>query len=148
MDAVPQIVGRELVIALFGGWPDFHDAEVMRLGLERPAGGVTGGPSLEAALLTCDVSSEVGSDGFYRVRSRALVQLRFVDVADVSIEGFNGKNVVDCLSFAPVSEPRGALQGWRVSFDPCYGFQATFTCRQIEVAAVTPCDEQGRPARG
>lgn len=34
---MPVIAGAELLTSLFGAWPSFHDAEVLRLALDRGA---------------------------------------------------------------------------------------------------------------
>jgi hypothetical protein len=34
-NAIPQIDGAQEVSAIFGGWPSFHDAEVLQLALVR-----------------------------------------------------------------------------------------------------------------
>jgi hypothetical protein len=35
MDERPDIIGADRVLATFGRWPSFHDAEIVRLHLER-----------------------------------------------------------------------------------------------------------------
>jgi hypothetical protein len=66
VEEVPSIAGAEQLVAVFGYWPSFHDADVVELRLYRRAQGEGGyGPTLEALLHAFDfeATGRMGSDG-------------------------------------------------------------------------------------
>jgi len=76
---VTQIIGAERLISVFGHWPSFHDAEVVRPSLERAARAPATHecPRVNAETHAFDRTSEVGSDGTYVLRNKSLVTLEF-----------------------------------------------------------------------
>jgi hypothetical protein len=62
-----EIYGAELVTAIFGSWPSFHDAEVVRLRLERTEK-YDSGPSLHTDVHTFEVTSDIDVQGRYVLR--------------------------------------------------------------------------------
>ena len=87
-----DLPGAELLTEVFGRWPSFHDAEVVRLSLERrePYGA---GPDLVADVYAFEMTEKVGPDGAYVLRNQVLVTFRFsgVDCIDIkaSLDFFN-----------------------------------------------------------
>ena len=94
-----------------GALPDipFHDAEVLAIRLDRE------GPTLE-------LDVEV----FAQLPEAQLVRLRFTDVCDVEIGGFNGQNVL----FDLVVEPGGDGL-FTISLQSSYGVGGSFRCAGI-----------------
>jgi hypothetical protein len=54
-----------LLTNIFGGWPSFHDAEVLELRLDRNG---PGGVELHAKVHLFETTSEVTPEGFYRLQ--------------------------------------------------------------------------------
>src|SRR4051795_12352549 len=101
MEEVPRIAGAEQLVAVFGYWPSFHDAEVLWMRLDRRAHGEgCYGPTLEALIHAFDfeATSPVGSDGRHALRRSVLVHLRFRDVDGLRVEGFNFQNKLHGLT--------------------------------------------------
>jgi hypothetical protein len=63
-ESLGQILNSEALTGVFGSWPSFHDAEVLRIRLNRSGPGTS--PALEADIHLFEISPEVGPDGTYR----------------------------------------------------------------------------------
>ena len=135
------IVGADRLTGHFGGWPSFHDAEVVRLVLDRHG---TDGPTAELVVHVWSVGAEVDPDGRFPRREHALVRLLLERIASVDLAGFNHQNVL--FSLDVVAETVGGTEGVRVTLDPSFGVGGSIVCRRVVVADVRPCDETGRPS--
>jgi hypothetical protein len=134
---MPVIAGAELLTSLFGAWPTFHDAEVLRLALDR--GHPTGDrPSLEADIYTFEITPETDARGYYVLRHEVLVTLRFEDIEDLDLSGFNEQNVLFALTMTDTPATSNPSAPWEVSFHSSYGLGAYFKCRSIEVRGARP----------
>src|SRR5688572_5856859 len=85
-----SISGFSNVAAWFGGWPSFHDAEILQICLNRV------GRSF-VRILTWQTEGEVDERGFYLQKKHAVVTFLFDDVQDVSLKGFSEQNVISGL---------------------------------------------------
>jgi hypothetical protein len=72
-----KIAGADDLIKLFGHWPSFHDAKVVRFVLDRSDASKSG-PSILAQVHTFAVTDEVGGDGAYVLKNHTLVSFRFL----------------------------------------------------------------------
>src|SRR5947208_230597 len=109
------ILGAERLTALFGHWPTFHDAEVVRLVLDR-ADRVPGrheSPRLTVEVRAFEITSEIGPEGRYVLRDESLVTLEFREVVDLQMTDFNCQNALFGLQINDVTE----RQMERVRFD-------------------------------
>ena len=92
----------EKLANIFGYWPSFHDAEVLDLHLWRGhidrENKVYKFPVLTLKIHAWELTSEVDSNGYFVLRHHTLVMLRFRDVKDFRMEGFNQQNAI----FGPV----------------------------------------------
>jgi hypothetical protein len=145
MDVLDSIVSADTLVAAFGHWPSFHDAEVVWIRLDRRPCGAGDGPTLEALVHVFETTGEVGSDGCYVRRHHVLVHLRFRDVAGLRLEGFNQQNALFGLAISHLGERQGEHVQFDARFDPAYGVDGSFQCQAVEVVTVTPCSENGEP---
>ena len=121
------------LVRIFGRWPSFHDAEVLRVILDR-TGSV---PTLEVQIHVFEMTSELDRAGHYLNRNDTLVTLRFLNVVLEELGGFNEQNVLFEMSIA--STPDTPVERrLRVEMSSSYGFGATFDCEQAEVVEVKP----------
>ncbi len=127
-DVESRIANSQLLTGIFGTWPSFHDAEVVRLCLDRDG---AAGALLEADIHLFEMTSEVTPDGFYRHRHDTMATLRFAGVDELSVVGFNHQNVLSELSLAE----NPSHTGWEVSFDASFGVAIQFSCESISVLA-------------
>lgn len=135
-----RIEASQKLTMIFGRWPSFHDAEVIEFSLRRD--------EASAVILTTivhlwDMTSEVDQKGFYVLRNHTLVTIRFHDVEDIKMEGFNHQNVIFGLEILEEEPSRGIPPSFTVSFDPSYGIDAAFKCTRIEVVETVACNEKG-----
>ena len=78
------------------------------------------------------VTSELDARGYYVLRYHTLATLRFHDISELQMEGFNHQNAIFGLSItsAPIE---GFPQRAQVEFEPAFGITATFYCLRAEV---------------
>lgn len=132
------IRGAEQLIAVFGYWPSFHDAEVLRVALSREGTGVDHrSPWLELDVYAYDTDGTLTPDGYYRLTNEVIVSFRFHGVDAVKLEDFNGQNVLWELTIAPAVDPDGEPV-LEVELPSTYGLAGSFRCRAAEVVDVRP----------
>jgi hypothetical protein len=114
MDERPDIIGADRVLATFGRWPSFHDAEIVRLHLERDG------------LSTISIQL-VGPDG--RCKGGRIVTFTMERINDLSLDGedVNRQNVISGLF---VENTDG---GTKLTFGPCYGLNGRITAEVVSV---------------
>jgi hypothetical protein len=144
-EVVDRISGAEKLVAVFGYWPSFHDAEVVWLKLDRRPNENGLSPTLETQIHAFEITNEVDERGYYILRNHVLVRLRFLDVVELRLDGFNHQNVLFELELSDLRERQWEHIFFEVHFDSSHGMGASFQCHAIEVVEVTPCDEKGIP---
>lgn len=146
MDVHERIEGAEKLVAVFGYWPSFHDAEVLWLRLDRrPVLEDIFGPTLEVMVHTFEITSEIGPDGAYVLRHHVLVQLRFHFVDLVKLRDFNHQNALYGIRFKDIRANQWELANYEISLDGAWGLVGSFICKAVEVVDVTPCNKEGEP---
>lgn len=131
------IRGHEELVALFGRWPTFHDAEVLSIALMRDEGRRLTGPVCTAVVCPIGEPGAPAEEG-------PLVTLRFYDVYDLHLRGFNHQNPILGLEVVPFDAARGsqALAPGRLEvtfMEVAEGdFGARFTCSRVEVVSLQP----------
>ena len=128
------VKNRELLESVFGRWPSFHDAEIHSICLTRTSEPL---PQLDAKIHLWHMTSEIDAKGNYLLTQHTLVTLRFSEVSDVTLEGFNNQNVLSGLSFTASTDEDGA-PALSVSMPTVYGCDAAFKCQRITVLSVEP----------
>lgn len=126
MSTADRIVGSEKVIAIFGRWPSFHDAEVFEFNLDRR------GPDLRTSIYVFAMTSE----------NQSMVALRFCGLTGFAADGFNEQNVLSDLHITDISGEQLKGMNFEVAFAGIYGVTAKFRCRSIEVESVEPMKER------
>jgi len=144
VEAVELIAGAKQLVAVFGYWPSFHDAELLWLRLDRRAhSDGCYGPTLETLVHAFEMTSEVDADGYYVLRHHVLVHLRFLDVMELRLDGFNYQNALMGLTFTDLRDRQMERVRWAVHFNSAFGVDASFQCYAIEVVSVVPCSKAG-----
>jgi|SRR5690348_5668811 len=131
---------------IFGYWPDFHDAEIVEALFSR---GDTEPfekrhPTLTAKLHTWKVTGEVDARGYHVLSHHTLATLRFHDIEDFCMEGFNRQNVISELRIEQQERKDGSSPFFTVKFWACYGMGAIFKCAGVEVVEAVPCTKSGK----
>lgn len=132
-----KIAGAEKIIERFAYFPTFHDAEVLRIVLERDD------LSASLRLLVPEFKDKT------QVCS-VEVELRFLDVEKLELENFNYQNVIGSLTFREVVEKTEysseEVPRIYVDLDPVFGVWSTFSCSGVEVTDVsTSARQTGAP---
>jgi hypothetical protein len=120
-EIIASIPGALEFVQWFGGWPSFHDAEVLGVSLDR-----TGGTTIR--LHTFKMTSEVRADGCYRATKHAVVIFALEQVQGLDLNGFNNQNVISGLEVERVGE------GFVLELSPCYGLAGHITAAKISLA--------------
>ena len=111
----------------FGFWPSFHDAEVVRLHLNRRG-------FSKLAVHTWEMTKNLDSKGCYELVKHVVVEFILEDVSDLSLESFSGQNVIFGLAIDKIET------GFRLTLDPCYGLSGSIVAQSVFIR-LTP----GRP---
>lgn len=135
------IDGSNKLTEIFGHWPSFHDAEVIDLQLWR--GDVDPGrnswvlPVLTVKLHVWDFGPELDSSVLHH---STLTTLRFHDVEEFRIDGFNHQNPIFGLLISRRERTDGPSPFFAVELQPVglENIQASFHCSRVEVVDATP----------
>lgn len=132
-----DIPGSELLTSVFGYWPSFHDAEVVRLELVRvhPYGA---GPDLLADVHTFEITDEVDAKGYFVLRHHVLVSFRFRGVDQLRLEDWNNQNALMGLRITDIRSRQLDALKYEVHFDSSFGVDARFLCRSVAIESVKP----------
>jgi hypothetical protein len=136
------IEGSEKLTSVFDYWPSFHDAEILEFNLWRgdvqPQEKKYIFPVLTTKIHLWEITAEVDSRGYLVLRHHTLATVRFHDVDNFRMEGFNHQNAILGLHFT--TEDRGEVLPPYVcvEFEPAFGISATFRCSRVEVVDAKP----------
>ena len=140
-DPAHLIEGSEKLTTVFGYWPSFHDAEVIEFNLWRGEIDTDAGkyifPTLTTKVHLWEMTSEVDARGYYVLRHHTLATLRFHDIAEFQMDGFNHQNAIQGLSIV-VEEREASTPFIRVEFEPAFGVGCAFRCTRMEVLSAEP----------
>jgi hypothetical protein len=131
---VKDIAGYTMLQERFGGWPDFHDAEIMLFSVERFAE-ITGvGPVIS---LVVHISNIQYAEDDPR-RNYSYVTLKFYDVDRLKLEEFNYQNAINYLDLSQIAVPQPQGRRITVELGGGFGINCSFRCARIEVSSVVP----------
>jgi len=138
-----DLQGAELLVSVFGYWPSFHDAEVLRFSLDRGKNYDAGGPIVDCTVYVFEMTSEVSPEGYYVCRKHSLVTFRFMEVFGIELSDFDQQNALWALEIVNIAERQLERVKFNVKFAASWGMDATFQCFAVELLSVEPCDEDG-----
>ena len=119
----PNLPGADALVAWFGHWPSFHDAEILALHLNRE--GISS-LSIHTWLMT-DETYENDGHKFYREDKHAVVTFQFEDIIDLELADFSSQNVISGLN---IDSHDGFL---RLTLSPCFGLAGHIDARTVAV---------------
>jgi hypothetical protein len=142
------IVGSEKLTTIFGYWPSFHDAEVLELrfwrGNIQTEKGIYDFPTLTLTIHVWELTKEVDPQGYLVLRHHTLTRLRFCDVDDFQMQGFNHQNAMMELALRNEQRTEGPSPYFAVEVNPAFGMGASFKCLRVEVLDAMPCSDDGK----
>lgn len=141
------IKGSHKLTEAFGYWPTFHDAEVFELHFLRGRvdadKGVYDFPVLTLRIHVWELTKDVSSEGYLVLKHHTLTTLRFSDVDDFQMLGFNHQNAIMELSLTSHERTNGPSPYFAVEVVPAFGISASFKCLRIEVVDAAVCTDDG-----
>lgn len=120
-----SVKGGATVVAHFGVWPTFHDAEIVRVHLER-----VGVCSL--SIHTFNTTSIVNEAGHFKTKDHGVVTFDFEGIRELQLSHFNEQNVIFGLSISRESDGAFILD-----IDGCHGMEGTIVANSL-CASVEP----------
>jgi len=139
------IVGAERVTEIYGRWPAFHDAEVLRVRLDHDG---AKGAALEADIHIFAMTPELDAGGCYVLCDHHVVTLRFDGLSGLDLRWFGSQNVVSTLDIDEAGDPDETIDVWKVDFGSSVGMAATFQCAKSTVMKLVATASSDRPERG
>lgn len=140
-----EIENAEALTKVFGYWPSFHDAEVLRIRLDNREGeavdelGQRPYPTVECDIHVWELTNNVTLKGSYETPKHTVVTLSFEGVrGDNSFEHFHFQNVLTSLSLEPLSAPDFPPANWQVDFGSSSGLVAALSCETVRVVRAVP----------
>jgi hypothetical protein len=126
-----EVPGTSELIAWFGHWPSFHDAEVVEVALHR-----RGNSTIR--IHAFETTNQVDSQGFFIQIKDVIVTFILAGVTNLHLEDFSAQNVISELLLKQKAE------GYELTLGGCYGIQGTITADriQIELLPGLPADSQ------
>lgn len=137
MDNLARIKNADLLTDVFGRFPTFHDAEVLRVTLDR-GDRSDFGPSLEALIHVFEQTSDVDESGRYVLKNHVLVLFRFSKIVDLQLKDFNQQNVLWNLEINQLSDREPDKVKFKVVFRSSFGVSASFHCEAVSIESVEP----------
>jgi hypothetical protein len=130
-----KIQNIHLLESVFGYFPSFHDAEVLRIVLDRRGEGIL--PTMEAQIYVFEMTSEV-EDGKCVLKNRSIITFQFIDIDQLALDGFNQQNVLSGLNISDISDDQLEPLKFEVRFEGIFGIDAHFRCRDVRIVRVEP----------
>ena len=121
---IKEIPGAAELHDWFGDWPSFHDAEIIRLHLNRK------GPS-SLRVHTWETTKEVDEKGYYVMAKHVVVEFILETVYGLRLTGFNHQNVIFGLAIEKTDS------GFRLTLDECYGLAGSIEAESLSIL-ITP----------
>jgi len=133
-----DIQNKKALIDIFGHWPSFHDAEILRMSLEREG---EDGPYLEAHIHVFEMTSEIDAKGYYVLKNPTLVTFRFTHIVLEYLKWFNQQNVLWDLEITNIKPEENDGCNFKVVMPSSYGLEASFDCKDIIIVNVKPYEK-------
>lgn len=136
MHSSEHIRGSEKLIAVFGEWPTFHDAEIVLFSAERAVPVKVGDniARLVIHLRSYDPIGE-GTANYQMVLTKSvLAKFVFSLASNFELFDFNHQNVINSFTVSPfqTNEPANLS----VKIESIWGFGGSFHCSRVELEFV------------
>src|SRR6266700_8177774 len=127
-DVGPLAESGEKLTRLFGGWPSFHDAEILELHLDRghvePEKNLHEFPSLTLKIHLWEMTKEVDQNGYFILLNHTLATLKFSDLDRLNVAGFNHQNVIMDMEIVRRERTDGPSPYFEIEIAPAFGLAA------------------------
>ena len=118
----PPILGADAVVAWFGRWPSFHDAEILSLHINR------GGLSV-LRIYTWNPTENLDRKGRFARGREAILAFEFAGIKNLRLEGehTDTQNVIRGFTIETTDD------GYRLRLAPSHGLAGELTVEQLAV---------------
>ena len=123
-----EIPSVQTLLDWFGYLPNFHDAEIVKIVLNRQG-------RSELVVHAFRTTGAINTKGQFLTEKHAIVTFGLDDVSDTELCGFNNQNVISGLVIQKVDT------SFRLNLYGCYGVQGYIVSARIEIDI-----EAGMPA--
>ena len=121
--SLEEISGAAALHDWFGYWPNFHDAEILSLHLNRSGTSVL-------RVHTWEMTNKLDEKGYYVLEKHTIVEFDLETVHDLSLNGFSQQNVIFELGIEKIDS------GFRVTPQDCYGLAGTLDVCKISIRVI------------
>jgi hypothetical protein len=121
---------------VFGRWPSFHDAEVLRIVLDH-GDRKTIGPSLQATIHLFEMTSQV-EHGKYVLKNHVAATFRFSEIYELKLNDFNHQNSLAGIRIEDISSRQLERKNFEVFLDGSFGVSASLLCNSVSIESVEP----------
>jgi hypothetical protein len=127
------LLGADALIAWFGRWPSFHDAEILSVELNR-----TGASRIR--IHTWNLTADVDAVSGYKIEKHCVVSFLLEQINALELADFSGQNVIFGLQIQKLET------GYRLELSPCYGLAGYLIAKSIEIEFEPgiPIENKGR----
>jgi immunity protein 50 of polymorphic toxin system len=115
-----SVPGTSDLVAWFGYWPSFHDAEVLSIHLNRSG-------ESTIAIQTWHRTNEVDDHGYFIATKHVLVTFILEGIQTVRLDDFNHQNIISGLNLEETAA------GCRLTLHPCFGAQGTIEAEHVRI---------------
>jgi hypothetical protein len=119
-DLIAALPGAREFVKWFGRWPSFHDAEVMRISLDR-----AGESLLEIHVF--QMTNEIDSKGQYVFVNHAKLRFIMYDITSCELSGFSHQNVIDDLEVTRNNDD------YQLRLFAIYGVDGSITAKTVVI---------------
>jgi hypothetical protein len=120
LEVTDEVPGASELIAWFGCWPSFHDAEVLDVTLHR-----LGKSTIR--IHTFEMTSQVDSHGYFVLDKHVIVSFVLERITNLHLADFNQQNVIFGLIL------KQTTQGYEITLEGCYGIEGTITADRVAI---------------
>ncbi|WP_324674635.1 Imm50 family immunity protein [Hymenobacter sp. GOD-10R] len=126
---VSQIVNAGIVREHFGYWPDFHDAEIVKVIFEAHPGYRA---SVMFVIAAFEITKGIDERGYYKLAKHCDIKLQFTGIQEIEFNDFGHQNVI----FGLTLEESGS--NIKCTFDSSVGMDAVIVAEEALVLSLTP----------
>jgi hypothetical protein len=115
-----SIPGAVELLAWFGHWPSFHDAEIVSLTLNRSGVSIL-------RVHTWQMTSQIDERGYYVLDKHIVVNFQMEEIQGLQLVDFSPQNLIFGLTLREIEG------GFQIEMDPCYGLAGTISARKLSL---------------
>lgn len=115
-----QVPGAGALEAWFGYWPDFHDAEVVSLDVDRAGTSVL-------RIHATEFQDRFDWHGYYPQEKHAIVSFSMRDIVGLQLPEFSEKKVLSDLHIVQSQD------GFEIDLEPTAGHAGSITAKQLSI---------------